>query len=103
MITDELVEAAAQAIWKNCPFDLLDRPSEHHRDYARAALAAVLPMVVAKCAGVAQERVRINRRAALTCINGSREKMRLLDEANGAESIERAILALATTSEGETT
>ena len=70
---------------------------------ADAALAAVLPMVVAKCVGVAQERVRINRRAALTCINGSREKMRLLDEANGAESIERAILALATTSEGETT
>ena len=62
MITDEMVEAAAQAIWTNCPFDLLDRPSEHHRDYARAALAAVLPMVVAKCAGVAQERVRINNR-----------------------------------------
>lgn len=93
MLTDEMVDAAELAF-----LYAYDGPGSETAAH-RAGLAAVYPAIRAEvlreAAGVARDMVLTNRRAALTCINGSREKIRLLDEGNAAASIERAILALA--------
>ena len=63
---------------------------------ADASHAAVLAAVVRAAADVAHDFVIVNRKAAMSRFfaNGSPGKNRLLDEANGAASVRRAILAL---------